>query len=113
MEGNDRGLSSELTERHVFKQFVYVCSALLFVLMVVCRIYLFALRRPTHVGAKHIGVMVDEVKRSMPGTQRGVCCARLSVFIRRSRLRGRCARMVGRVMEGVHEEFRLARRENK
>lgn len=37
-------------------------SALLLVLMVVCRIYLLALRRPMHVGAKHVGIMVDEVK---------------------------------------------------
>lgn len=72
-------------------------------------------QRPVCVGSKHIEIMGDEVKGQ--GQEHSVCCVCVSVFIgglmKRSRRGGRCARIIRRVMEGVHEEFRLALRENK
>lgn len=56
-------------------------------------------------------------ERSRLGTAYSVCCVWVSVQIvevmKRSRQGGRSTRIIGHVMEGVHEEFRLARRENK
>lgn len=40
-------------------------------------------------------------------------CRRAGGVMKRSRRGGRSARIVRSVMEGVHEEFRLALRENK
>lgn len=40
-------------------------------------------------------------------------CVRVGGLMKRSRQGGRRARIISRVMEGVHEEFRLALRENK
>lgn len=55
-------------------------------------------------------------QRSRPGTRRSVFCAlcRICVCWRAAGCLGtRCARIIEPVMEGVHEEFRLALRENK
>lgn len=56
-------------------------------------------------------------QRSRPGTQYSVYCVWVSVCIgwvmKRSRQGGRFACLIKHVMEGVHEEFRLALRENK
>lgn len=76
-------------------------------------------QRPVCVGSKHIGIMGDEVKgQGQKHTNSVYCdCARVSVCIgglmKRSRQGEHCARIIRRVMEGVHEEFRLAPRENK
>lgn len=56
-------------------------------------------------------------QRSRPQTQYSVYCMWVCWCIggvmKRSRQGGRSARIIRRVMEGVHEEFRLALRENK
>lgn len=66
------------------------------------------------VGSKHIEIMGDEVK-GQGQEHTTVCIVRLylCVLMKRSRQGGSCAWIIGCVMEGVHEEFRLAPRENK
>lgn len=66
------------------------------------------------MGAKHIGIMGDEVKgqgqeHTPMCTLRGYLCWRT----KRSSLRGAAVHGSSGMMEGVHEEFKLTLRENK
>lgn len=100
----------------IYKQFVYVYvrAPLLFELVLVLSV---SAQRLVCVGSKTNWNYGRRSQRSRPGTHHGVYCVQVSVCIgglmKRARQGGRCARIIRRVMEGVHEEFRLALRENK
>lgn len=66
------------------------------------------------MGSKHTGIMVDEVKgQGQEHTTVCIVCVCVLGQMKQSSQGGRAARIIRRVMEGVHEEFRLALRENK